>query len=67
METQRLEARLAAPQKEMIQQAAALLGRTVTDFVVTAAYERALETKLNASQGKAFVEALLAKSPPVNA
>jgi uncharacterized protein (DUF1778 family) len=39
--TQRLEARLSRDQKELLQHAADLLGRTLTDFIVNASQEAA--------------------------
>lgn len=69
---QRLEARVTAEQKTLIEHAAALQGRTVTDFVLTSvqdAARRAIEEhqqlELSVRDSQAFVEALL-KSKPVN-
>jgi uncharacterized protein (DUF1778 family) len=69
---QRLEARVTAEQKTLIEHAAALQGRTVTDFVLTSvqdAARRAIEEhqqlELSVRDSQAFVEALL-KSRPVN-
>jgi uncharacterized protein (DUF1778 family) len=42
--TQRLEARLTASQKELIQEACALSGRSVTDFVTAALVSAAQQT-----------------------
>jgi len=66
---ERLEARLTSEQKELLQRAAALEGRTVTDFVVRSAQLAAEQTinrhehaVLNSRESQAFVEALL--NPP---
>lgn len=66
---ERLEARLTREQKELIQQAADLEGRTLTDFVVSSAQAAALRTieehtliSLTKRDSVAFVEALL--NPP---
>ncbi|CCF83446.1 DUF1778 domain-containing protein [Nitrolancea hollandica] len=65
----RLEARVTPAQKALIERAAALTGRTVTDFVVSSAQAAAEETirtheivALTARESAAFVEALL--NPP---
>jgi uncharacterized protein (DUF1778 family) len=66
---ERLEARVTPEQKELLQQAAALEGITLTDFVVRSA-RRAAEQSirdhtrlvLTAQESRAFVEALL--NPP---
>src|SRR5438046_7246480 len=67
---QRLETRVTAEQKTLIERAAALQGRTVTDFVLTsvqAAARRAIEEhqqlELSARDSEAFVEALLNPRP----
>lgn len=69
---ERLETRVTAEQKNLIEQAAALQGRSVTDFVLTSvqdAARRAIEEhqRLNLSvrASQAFVDALL-NPPPVN-
>ncbi len=69
---ERLETRVTAEQKNLIEQAAALQGRSVTDFVLTSvqdAARRAIEEhqRLNLSvrDSQAFVDALL-NPPPVN-
>jgi uncharacterized protein (DUF1778 family) len=69
---QRLEARVTAEQKRLIERAAALQGRTVTDFVLTSvqdaarrAIEQNRELQLSVRDSEAFVEALL-KPKPVN-
>jgi uncharacterized protein (DUF1778 family) len=67
---QRLEARVTAEQKNLIERAAALQGRTVTDFVLTSvqdAARRAIEQhqqlELSVRDSEAFVEALLNPQP----
>ena len=71
--SQRLEARVTAEQKTLIERAAALQGRTVTDFVLTSvqdAARRAIEAhrqlELSVRDSQAFVAALL-NPKPVNA
>ena len=66
---QRLEARVTPEQKALLQRAAALEGRTVTDFLVSSAQAAALETirrheqiVLSARDSAIFVESLL--NPP---
>lgn len=68
---ERLEARVTAEQKRLIEQAAALQGRSVTDFVLSSvqdAARRAIEEhqrlELSARDSQAFVEALLNPPPP---
>lgn len=65
----RLEARITAEQKDLLSRAAALVGRSLTDFVVTSAYETAVRTirehqamVLSERDRKVFVGALL--NPP---
>ena len=67
---QRLEARVTAEQKALIEHAAALQGRTVTDFVLTSvqdAARRAIEEhrqlELSIRDSKAFVDAMLHPRP----
>lgn len=67
---ERLETRVTADQKSLIERAAALQGRTVTDFVLSSVQEaarRAIEEhqRLNLSvrDSEAFVEALLNPQP----
>jgi uncharacterized protein (DUF1778 family) len=67
---QRLEARVTAEQKTLIEHAAALQGRTVTDFVLTSvqdAARRAIEEhqrlELSVRDSQAFVDALLNPKP----
>ena len=67
---ERLEARLTREQKELLQWAADLEGRTVTDFVVSHAQEAAVKTieehtliKLSREDSIAFIDSLI--NPPV--
>ena len=69
---ERLETRVTADQKSLIERAAALQGRTVTDFVLTSVQEaarRAIEEhqriELSVRDSQAFVEALI-RPQPVN-
>jgi len=69
---ERLEARVTAEQKNLIERAAALQGRSVTDFVLTSvqdAARRAIEEHnqlaLSVRDSEAFVDALL-KPTPIN-
>ncbi len=69
---ERLEARITADQKALIQRAAELEGRSVTDYVVTSVQDAARRTVeahdimvLNAAESRAFVDALL-DPPPIN-
>jgi uncharacterized protein (DUF1778 family) len=62
---QRLEARVTPDQKELIERAACVQGRTVTDFVVSALQEAAKQAivehtvwKLTQEQQKVFIDAL---------
>jgi uncharacterized protein (DUF1778 family) len=64
--SERLEARISREQKELLQRAADLQGRTLTDFVVASAHAaavRAIEDvqaiRLTAEESRAFAEALL--------
>jgi len=66
----RLETRVTAEQKSLIERAAALQGRTVTDFVLTSvqdAARRAIEEHhqlaLSVRDSEAFVDALLNPKP----
>jgi len=68
---QRLEARITAQQKHLLQRAAELCGRSLTDFVVSSAQEAALKTleqhtvvALGARDQRTFVEALLRPPAP---
>ncbi len=67
---ERLETRVTAEQKSLIERAAALQGRTVTDFVLTSvqdAARRAIEEHhqlaLSVRDSEAFVDALLNPQP----
>jgi uncharacterized protein (DUF1778 family) len=67
---ERLEARVTAEQKSLIERAAALQGRSVTDFVLTSvqdAARRAIEEHsqlaLSVRDSEAFVDALLNPEP----
>jgi uncharacterized protein (DUF1778 family) len=66
---ERLEARVSAEQKALLQHAADLLGRSLSDFIVGSAQQAAEEVirehtivTLTAQDSHAFVEALL--NPP---
>lgn len=68
---ERLEARVTKEQKDRLIQAAALAGRSLTDFIVSSADERARELirehevmRLSAVDSEAFAEALLADAEP---
>ena len=72
--TARLEARITADQKALIERAAAYQGRTVSDFVVDTVHEAARSVihehevlRLSASQSRAFVETLLNPPEPTEA
>jgi uncharacterized protein (DUF1778 family) len=65
----RLEARISAAQKSVLQQAAAISGRTLSEFVVASAHEAASRViqehetiRLSRSEQIAFVSTLL--NPP---
>ena len=67
----RLEARITLEQKDLLVRAAALLGRSLTDFVVTSAYETAARTVreheamiLSDRDRKVFVSAVLNAPAP---
>ncbi len=67
---ERLETRVTAEQKTLIERAAALQGRTLTDFVLTSlqdAARRAIEAhqqlELSVRDSEAFVDALLNPKP----
>ena len=67
---ERLETRVTEEQKNLIERAAALQGRTLTDFVLTSlqdAARRAIEEhqrlELSVRDSEAFVEALLNPKP----
>ena len=68
---ERLEARIPAEQKALIQRAAELQGRTLTDFVIASAHEAAVRTidavdtiRLNETESRAFAESLLDPREP---
>jgi len=68
--TARLEARLPAAVHSLLQQAASLQGRTMTDFVVSAAREAAEDTisrhgamELTLEDQQRFADALLNPAP----
>ena len=69
--TARFEARISAEQKRLFLRAAALTGRSLTDFVVASAQETAVRTVrqheamvLSARDRKVFVDALLGAPAP---
>lgn len=68
---ERLEARVSRDQKELFQRAAALQGRTLTDFVIASVHDAAVRVieetqtiRLNAEDSRAFAEALLNPREP---
>lgn len=68
---ERLEARVSPEQKTLLERAAALEGRSLTDFVVSSAQSAALETiqryeviALTARDSMAFAEALMHPPAP---
>src|SRR5580704_2743545 len=68
---QRLEARVTPDQKELIERAACVQGRTVTDFVVSTLQEAAKQAiadhtvwKLTQEQQKVFLDALTKPPAP---
>ena len=70
LRAERLEARVTADQKRLIERAAALQGRSVTDFVLSSlqdAARRAIhehqQLDLSARDSEAFVDALLNPTP----
>jgi uncharacterized protein (DUF1778 family) len=69
--SERLEARISRAQKELFVRAAALQGRSLTDFLVASAQEVALQTvrthdalRLSERDRHAFVSALLTSPAP---
>ncbi len=69
--TARLEARITEEQKDLLSKAAALLGRSLSDFVVTCAYETATRTlrehqamTLSNRDREVFVAAILKTPAP---
>ena len=68
-DTERLEARISADKKSLLKNAAELSGRTLTDFVISSAYEAAVriiqeyqQLHLTAVDRDVFIQALL--NPP---
>lgn len=68
---ERLEARVTAEQKALIEHAAALEGRSITDFVLASVQDAAKRTiaeheviRLSVKDSQAFVEALLNPREP---
>jgi len=68
---QRLEARVTPDQKELIERAACVQGRTITDFMVSALQEAARQAiadhavwKLTQDQQELFIGALMAPPAP---
>lgn len=68
---ERLEARITSAQKSLLQEAAELQGRTLTDFIVHAASEAARRVlrdraviRLTPEEQRNFVKALLDPPPP---
>lgn len=71
IKTARIETRVSAEQKEMIERAAAYLGRTVSEFVLgnveqaaKAVIDEHEKLKLDRQQSQALVESLLAPASP---
>jgi uncharacterized protein (DUF1778 family) len=69
--SERLEARITPEQKHQFQYAANLMGRTITDFVISALQEMAAKVireheviKLSMKDQKAFVQTLLNAPEP---
>jgi uncharacterized protein (DUF1778 family) len=69
--SQRLEARISKAQKDLFLRAAALQGRSLTDFLIASAQEAALTTvrthdvvRLSERDRETFVSALLAPAAP---
>lgn len=68
---ERLEVRVSVEQKELVQRAAALLGRSVSDFVLESAQRAAEEAirehaiiMLSVQDSQAFAKAVLNPPPP---
>lgn len=68
---ERLEARLSRKQKELIQHAADLAGRSLTDFILSASFDAANKVireyeviTLTAQESENFVNALMSPSAP---
>jgi uncharacterized protein (DUF1778 family) len=73
-ETERLEARISADKKNLLKNAAALSGRTLTDFVVNSAHEAAVrviqehqQLHLSTMDRDVFIRALLHPAKPSDA
>ena len=71
IKTARIETRVSAEQKEMIERAAAYVGRTVSEFVLgnveqaaKAVIDEHEKLKLDRQQSQALVESLLAPASP---
>lgn len=71
LSSKRLEARISPDLHAMLKQAAALEGRTVTDFVIDAvqtaasdAIERTQVLRLSTADQQAFANALISPPPP---
>ena len=71
--SERLEARISEGQKELFMRAAALQGRSLTDFLIASAHAAALEIvharnmlRLSQQDRQAFVSALLTPPPPAS-
>ena len=69
--SERVEARVTAEQKRLLERAAALEGRSLTDFVLTSAQAAAADTisrhellRLTPEDQEAFVASLLNPPPP---
>lgn len=70
MRAERLEARITESQKALIEHAAALQGRSVTDFVLNSVQEAAMKAiddhqrlTLSVRDGRTFVQALMTVQP----
>jgi len=68
---ERLEARVTREQKHLIQRAAELEGRSITDFLVASAQSAAKQViqerevlRLTAKEREVFVQALMNPAPP---
>ncbi len=71
MKMERLEARVSSEQKQVFQQAAQLLGRSLTDFVVSTMQEASHQViqqhhllQLSLADREQFVKAILNPAPP---
>ncbi len=70
----RMQQRATAEQRDLIQRGAAVEGRSVTDFMIAAAQEKAMRIiesmdaiRLNAEESRRFMEALASEPPAPNA